>query len=264
MGMCYDVSFMTDIPELADYFPDLKFDSQAAFDFPALDHIQAPGVNAPHPILYVNREDGQVHCKLMEWGVIEFYAKTIPDFKKRNGMLNIRSERILDDPKSYWHKIRNRRCLIPVTGTYEHRGIQGWKNKVPYLIKPEEQDIFFLPGLYSKAEVADLKTGEVLEKWTFAIITRAANDVMKNIHNSGDNRNRMPLFLPFEMGKEFVDLSLTEARYREILNYEMPSDNLEYYPVWTIRSPKMRPDGKYKNQPFEWPGLPPLGQLNPV
>ena len=59
----------------------------------------------------------------------------------RNKMLNIRSERILDDPKSYWNKIRNRRCIIPVSLTYEHRAIVGWKKKVPYAVRPKEQVI---------------------------------------------------------------------------------------------------------------------------
>lgn len=261
--MCYDISFTTNIKEITDYFPNINFDSQEALDFEPFDHVQAPSVHAPHPIIYTNKEDNQPHCKLMEWGIIEYYQKEMPDFKRRNGMLNIRSERILADTKSYWYKIRNRRCLIPLTGTFEHRGIKGWKNKVPYLIKPNGYDIFFMPGLYSKAELVDKTTGEMREFWTYALITRAANDVMANIHNSGDNRNRMPLYLPLDIAKEFIGLELAHERYAEILNYEMPSHDLEYYPVWTIRSPKMRPDGQSKDKPFEWANLPELGVGNP-
>lgn len=58
-------------------------------------------------------------------------------------MLNISSERIIEDKKTYWNKIRNGRCLIPVSGIYEHRKVPKLKNKVPYWVKPKEQEIFF-------------------------------------------------------------------------------------------------------------------------
>ncbi len=78
-------------------------------------------------------------------------------------MLNARSERILEDSRSYWNKIKNRRCLIPVNGIYEHRAIKGWKKKVLYFIHLKDQTMFFLPGLYSVAELPDLGTGRIAE-----------------------------------------------------------------------------------------------------
>jgi len=244
--------------QLSDYFPDLLFDDQLDFEFDIIDHIQGVSVFAPHPVIYINRNDFKPHCRMMEWGCIEFYARAEPDWKKRNGMLNIRAERILDDPKSYWHKIRNRRCLIPVTGIFEHREIVGWKKKVPYLVKPKEQDIFFLPGLYSVAELPDKETGEISKRWTYGLITRAANPLMKEIHNGGDNSGRMPLFLPLEMAKAFLAEELTAQDYREILNFEMPGENLDHHTVSTIRTPKPRVDGKAKHEAFLWEGLPQL------
>lgn len=261
--MCYDISFTIAIRVLSDYFPDLVFDSQMEMEFGAIDHIQGVGVFGKHPIIYTNREDMQLHCRMMEWGVIEHYRDMVPEMKYRNGFVNIRSERILDDKRSYWYKIRNRRCLIPVTGIYEHRAIKGWKKKVPYWVKPSEQSMFFLPGLYAVTELADTETGEIVKRWTFGLITRAANSVMHNIHNDGENRGRMPLFLPFAMAKEFVSEALTEQRYKELLAYEMPSEELEYRPVFTIRTPKPRPDDKPKTERWEWENLPALGELNP-
>ena len=132
--MCYDVSFTVNIKQLSDYFPDLIFDDQIDFNFEAAIHI-AGHAYANHPIIYVNREDLKLHCRLMEWGVIPFYTKDEKAFvRQRANMLNARSERILDDKTSYWYKIRNRRCLIPLSGIYEHRGIKGWKKKVPYVV----------------------------------------------------------------------------------------------------------------------------------
>jgi len=51
---------------------------------------------------------------------------------------------------------------------------------------------------------------------------------------------------------------LSDEEIDEILKYEMPSENLEYWPVYTIRSPKPRPDSKIKIEMYEWENLPPL------
>jgi putative SOS response-associated peptidase YedK len=261
--MCYDISFTVNIKKLNDYIPELVPDAQGSIEFGPVEHTQGVSVFAPHPIIYVRREDLRMHLRMMEWSCIEFYAKEEPDFKKRNGMLNIRSERILDDPKSYWYKIRNRRCLIPVTGIFEHRGVKGWKKKVPYLVKPAGEEVFFLPGLYSVAELPDRSTGEMIRRYTFGLITRAANELMRNIHNDGDNRGRMPLFLPFDLSLEFLSEDLAEQRYKELLQYEMPAAELEHHPVFTIRTPKARPDMKGKHEYYEWDKLPALGEANP-
>jgi len=249
---------------IREYFPYLLEHDNLQYDIGPMDHVQGVGVFASHPILYIPRDETEIHLQLMEWGIIEHFRKVKPDMKNRNFMLNARSERILNDPKVYWNKIQDKRCLIPVTGTYEHRGIQGWKKKVPYFIKPCDQTVFFLPGLYSRAELADVQTGEVIPTYTFSMITRAANEVMRNIHNDGENRWRMPLFLPLEMSKEFLSKDLSKERYAEILAYEMPSEDLQYFPVATIATAKLREDGLDKDAPYEWAKLPALGELNPM
>ena len=195
----------------------------------------------------------------MEWDCIPFYVKDLETYKRQRAtMLNARSERILGDTKSYWYKIRNRRCLIPLNGFYEHRKVTGFKNKVPYFITLKKQTMFFLPGLYSVAEIVDKETGELVKHWTYTLITRDANSVMKQIHNDGENKWRMPLLLPFEQSKKWLDEDLSPEDYQAILDIEMPSEELNCIPVYTIRSPKMRPDDKPKNEYFEWENLPEL------
>lgn len=263
--MCYDVSFVVVGRELSDYFPDLIFDQQIEIDFNGTAHIMGHS-HGLHPIIYRNKDDNKLHCKTMEWGCIPFYTKDIPAYaKQRMNMLNARSERILDDKTSYWFKIRNRRCLIPVTGIYEHRKIdkKGWTKKVPYFVKPKDQEMFFLPGLYSVVEVPDKETGELLKLFTYTMVTTNANRVMKDIHNDGENAGRMPLFLTFELSNKWLDEELDEEGYRGLLDYTMPGDDLYYHPVYTIRSGKERPDGKPKNEYWEWENLPPLGEANP-
>jgi putative SOS response-associated peptidase YedK len=265
--MCYDICFVVDIAELKTYFQPLLFDDGLAdgviAGFDAGMHIMGHS-HGEHPIIYTGREDKQAHSRLMEWGCIPYYVKDEKQYaRQRASMLNARSERILADDKSYWFKIRNRRCLIPVSGFYEHRAIKGWKKKVPYFIRLKNQSLVFIPGLYSVAELPDLETGEMMKRWTFSLITRDANDIMRQIHNDGENRGRMPLLLPFEMSKEFIFDDLSPERYKEILHFEMPSEELDYHPVFTIRSPKERPDGKPKNEYWEWEKLPELGVGNP-
>lgn len=125
----------------------------------------------------------------MEWGCIPYYIKDEKQYlRQRESMLNARSERILEDDTSYWNKIRNRRCLIPASGIYGHREVKGWKKKVPYFIRLKEKPLFFIPGLYSVVELPDPQTGEVIKRWTYTLITRNANQVMRFIHNGGDNK----------------------------------------------------------------------------
>lgn len=265
--MCYDISFTTKLDSIEEFFPELIHDDQITMDIVAAGHILGPGLYSTHPIIYRNREDQLPHLRLMEWGVIPFFTNDSDKLKRfmpgRNKWLNIRADRILDDKSSYWYKIRDRRCLIPVTGIYEHREVKGWKKKVPYFVRPCDQKITFIPGLYSVAEVTDLTTGEIETRRTFGMVTRNANSLMRNIHNSGDNRYRMPLFLPFEMSQEWLNKDLLEADYRRILDYEMPSEDLLYHTTFTIRSPKPRPDNLEKYEPYEWPKLPELGLANP-
>jgi putative SOS response-associated peptidase YedK len=253
--MCYDISFTVKLKELPTYFPDLETPLQLELDFDGT-HIMGHSFN-PHPVIIRERENKKLTVMPMEWGVIPFYVKDEKNFlRQRASMLNTRSERILGDEKSYWFKIRNRRCLIPVTGVYEHRAIKGWKKKLPYYISLKQQPLFFLPGLYSVTDLPDLETGEIVRRFTFSLITRDGNDLMRKIHNDGENRGRMPLFLPLDLSREFLDEDLSPERYQEILRYEMPEDKMEAITVYTIRSAKGRPDGKAKNEYWEWEKLP--------
>lgn len=256
--MCYDVSFTVDIKQISDYFPDLVWDDQIKMNFMESAHIQGHSYS-DHPILYKPKDETDTHLKLMEWGIIPHYITEEEKFiKQRATMLNIRSERVLDDPSSYWYKIRNKRCLVPVTGFYEHRGIDGWKKKVPYYVQLKNQKTFFLPGLFAAANLVTKETGEVHQQYTFGVITREANSIMKQIHNCGDNAGRMPLMLPFELSQAWLNTDLPEKDYREILNFDMPADKLDFKTVYTIRTQKPRPDLQEKTAEYEWPKLPPL------
>lgn len=256
--MCYDISFTTSVENIADYLPDVDEEEvgQLALKFEPTDHVMAHSFRK-YPVIMM--ENGQHKIKMFEWGVIADYMNTAEKIKKgRALMCNARSEKVLDDNKSYWHRIRRQRCLVPVTGIYEHREIKGWKNKVPYYVHLKDRGLFCIPGLYNYSPIPDVETGEV--KGTFCLMTRAANDVMKHIHNCGENAFRMPLFLPRELERQWLQPLLPDTELKTVLNFEMPANALNYHTVYTIRGIKLRPDEKVKTEPYEWAGLPQLGQ----
>ena len=255
--MCLDIAFYSALQLIDNYFPELVHDGEIRFDLDMGMHFLALGHNR-YPV--ITFEHGHYHRKNFEWGIIAEYMDTPEKIRAmRKSMVNARSEKILDDRRSFWNRIRRTRCLIPVTGIYEHREIKGWKNKPPYHISLKGRSMFCIPGLYhyNTKMPSDPETGEM--RGMFTLITRAANTVMRQIHNSGDNAFRMPLFLPPDMEKEWLQPDLTDEEMARILAYEMPPDQLVTYPVFSIRGKKPRPDGQPKNAPFAYPDLPPLG-----
>jgi putative SOS response-associated peptidase YedK len=234
--MCYDISFSTTIEMVTDYIPDLVIDPQIGINYDMTQHLQIRE-NKNYPVIIMR--EGRPYLTPMKWG-IEVYPGTVS--------FNSQSEKILQKG-SVWYKRRNNRCLIPVTGFFEHREIKGWKKKVPYYISIKGKKLFCLPGLYSDSQK------------TYSLITRPANELMCQIHNSGDNPFRMPLLLPDRnLELRWLAKDLPEVEMAAILDYELPSEELEYETVYTIRSAKERPDGKTKIDPYAWPNLPHLGQ----
>jgi putative SOS response-associated peptidase YedK len=255
--MCLDIAFYSALQLIDDYFPDLAHDGEIHFDPDMGVHFLALGHNR-YPI--ITYEKAQYHRKHFEWGIIAEYMNTPEKIKDmRKSMVNARSEKILEDNRSFWHRIRKTRCLIPVTGIYEHREIKGWKNKIPYHVRLKDRKMFCIPGLYhyNTQLPSDPETGEV--RGMFTLITRAGNEVMRQIHNGGANAFRMPVFLPKDMELEWLKPDLTDEEMKKILSFEIPSDQIVYTPVFSIRGRTPRPDGKPKNELYDYPNLPPLG-----
>src|ERR1700686_5015344 len=109
--MCYDILYKFEEELTLEYFPHYINDGDDQ-SFETFDLRQGVAIFPKHPILY--KQDGEFHLKLMEWGIIKAYEKVEPQMMFRNKMLNIRTKRIFEDPKSYLYKIKKQRCLIPV------------------------------------------------------------------------------------------------------------------------------------------------------
>ena len=103
----------------------------------------------------------------------------------RNQTVNARAETIFENA-SFRVPIRQRRCLVPVSGFY------GWRHeqhrKIPLYVTLKERPLFSLAGIfdrwYCRATAA----------WTttFSIITTEANPLMRYVNNAN---GRMPVIL---------------------------------------------------------------------
>ncbi|MGZ5248254.1 MAG: SOS response-associated peptidase [Flavitalea sp.] len=252
--MCYDISLHAPTEMILEQVPGIVVDPQLQLDLDTHTHVLAQSFRkCPVVIL----EDNLSKLKMFEWGVIADYMNTAEKIKdSRTSMCNARSEK-LTDKKSVWHRLRNRRCLIPVNGFFEHREIKGWKNKVPYFIHLKDKPLFFLAGLYNYSPIPDVETGEV--RGTFTVITKPANSLMKMIHNGGANKHRMPMILSYEDQQKWMDPFLTEEEMVMITEKEFPAEQMEAWPVYSIRTTKTRPDGALIYDRFVYDSLPELG-----
>lgn len=247
--MCRDISFHSEIQVITEVFPGIKIPNikQTSNDIWA--HVSCESIPS-YPVVVAL---GDLQLAEMEWGVIPTYEKDPQNRQlRRRNMVNARSERVLEDKKSYWYRLRRNRCLIPATGIYEHRKVAGFKNKVPYLVSQEGRNGFFVPGLYQVSQEVDRETGELFETGSFAMLTCSANELMQWIHNDGENKHRMPLFLPAELEKAWLSPDLTERDMEEIFAFRIPSEALSHHPVFSIRSRSQRPDGKPKDEYYDY------------
>lgn len=253
--MCHDLSFSANTVEfITDLLPQAIWDGQAEIDFTTTAHVLSM---SNRKCLVVYSRGGQPYKNVFEWGLIADFMNTPEKVKEyRIQMANARSEKVFDK-RSAWYRVRQQRCLIAVDGFYEHREIKGWKNKVPYFIKLANRSHLFLLGFYNYSPIPDVETGEL--KGTFTIVTRPANTLLQKIHNHGPNKHRMPVLMQPEEAIQWIDEKLTDEQLQAMLDYEIPSEELAAWPVFTIRTTKARPDLKEKTDQFDWPGLPPLG-----
>lgn len=115
-----------------------------------------------------------------QWGLLPHWAN---DASFAKNTLNARIETITEKPSFKEYTLN--RCLIPATCFYDWR--QEEKNKIPFIIHSQEDEIFSIAGIFS-----DWTNEEAQTFRTFAILTTEANEMMKYIHNS---KFRMPVII---------------------------------------------------------------------
>jgi putative SOS response-associated peptidase YedK len=169
----------------------------------------APGQDV---LIITNRKE----MELVRWGLVPSWSK---EAKFGSKTINARAETITQKP-AYEKPFRFQRCLIPATGFYEWMStVEG---KVPHHIRLKSGKVFGFAGLYDTWRD---KSGSELR--TCTIITTKANDFLNPIHD------RMPVIMPEEDEKEWLNPELTDAARLRSLLRSYPSEEMEAYAVST-------------------------------
>lgn len=174
-----------------------------------------------HPMLWVIGTDKPGELQKMEWGLIPFWVKNAEQAADiANKTLNAKAETVFTLP-SFRAAIKQRRCIIPVTGFYEWRHFK--KKTYPYFIHPYGISFFPLAGIWE--EWTDKETGEIRK--TCSIITTAANGMMEQIHNT---KKRMPLILNHEAALKWISRDLKKEEIQELMN-PISINNMEAHTI---------------------------------
>lgn len=185
--MCYTIQQKVTTKELTERF-------NAQFDLPKLYHLSYEVKGFSHPLLPILTSDEPLIFRQYEWGLIPHWAKN-DEISKHT--LNAKLE-TLDDKPSF-KDVQENRCILPVTGFYEWKWLDGkGKRKEKYLIKLKEFSVFGLAGLHS--EWLDPRIGE--KRRTFTLLTTSANSVMEEIHNT---KKRMPLIMDTDGCRQYLN-----------------------------------------------------------
>ena len=201
----------------------------------------------------------------MQWGFLPSYLRTKEDVKKfRFGYkddsgkyhkpyttLNATSEELLS--KMFKDAALKRRCLVPSDGFYEwmHVMVVGKSGKLlktpekfPYLVRMRDEKEFYMAGIWQPWFDSESKTTTN----TFAIVTTAANSLMKQVHNS---KERMPSILPGNLAEAWLYNDMTDQQILDIANYQVASAEMIAIPLDKDFLKKQDPHAKtvYKEVP---------------
>ena len=148
------------------------------------------------------------------WGLLPSWVK---EPGKLAQPINAKIETAGEKPM-FRHAFKRSRVLVPASGFYEWVPVAGYKQ--PYFIRPAGGESLF--GFGGLLEHWDGPEGKLL---TFAILTTAANDLMRPIHE------RMPVIIQPQDYGAWLDPGVTDAQLVRALAREYPVGAMEAYPV---------------------------------
>ncbi len=156
----------------------------------------------PSPVITAQRPK---EFQMFRWGLVPWWTKSATEAHQiRMKTLNTISEEMFEKPSFRDSLKESRRCLVPCTGFFEWRWLNGGKSKYPYFIQVRQEPIFSLAGIWSSW--LDKPTGEELS--TYSVLTTRANPLLEKIHNS---KKRMPVIMPRQYEKDWLNPALTKA-----------------------------------------------------
>lgn len=153
------------------------------------------------PVVRAAGPGGGRALDLLRWGLVPSWAK---DVTIGTRLINARAETV-DQLPSFRASFRQRRCLVVADGFYEWRRTAG-EQRQPYLVRPAELELFAFAGLWERWKT---RQNEWLQ--TFTIITSAANDFTRPIHD------RMPVILTPDRFDDWLALDLPYDRTKALL-----------------------------------------------
>jgi putative SOS response-associated peptidase YedK len=151
------------------------------------------------------------------WGLIPFWAT---DIKMASRMINARSETVAEKP-AYRAAFKRRRCLVPASGFYEWKKVNGGKQ--PVYIHPVNKEVMAIAGIWEQWHSDD---GSEIE--SVSLLTTSPNERIKDIHN------RMPVIIEQPDYSTWLDPSLEKGDVLFHLMRPIGSDFLDSYPVSTL------------------------------
>ncbi|MEV5793414.1 SOS response-associated peptidase [Streptomyces sp. NPDC052192] len=131
-------------------------------------------------------DSGNVRRELrpLRWGLVPSWAK---DVKIGARMINARVETVHEKP-AFRRAFIRRRCLLPADGFYEWQQAKdpdtGKVRKQPYFIRPEDDQVMALAGLYEYWRDPAVKQDDDPAAWlmTCTIVTTDATDTAGRVH----------------------------------------------------------------------------------
>ncbi|WP_134151825.1 SOS response-associated peptidase family protein [Leptospira meyeri] len=150
--------------------------------------------------------DGQIIATEDAWGFK-------PSWSKRP-IMNTQSEKLFDS--TVWKHYIHNRILIPVKSFFEWQEQPNGK-KHKYEITFKNTDSLF-------AGIWGVEDGK---RW-ITILTQSANEKMKTIHNSGDNKHRQPVLMRNEFARSWIDPKISNRKdVTDMITQFMPDDTTE-------------------------------------
>jgi putative SOS response-associated peptidase YedK len=153
------------------------------------------------PVFVVHVREGQRTLALLRWGLVPSWATSDPAAKR---LVNARAETIAEKP-AFRSSFKARRCIIPMDGFYEWKASGGVGStssrspKEPYFFSRRDKAPLAVAGIWA-GDIAATSGGA-----TFAVVTTAANRVVRSIHD------RMPAILEPPDWEEWLDLAMTDV-----------------------------------------------------
>lgn len=176
---------------------------------------------------------GERQLTTYRWGLVPSWAK---DVKIGSKMINARAETIAEKP-AFKGLFRKHRLIVPMDGFYEWRqGDQtspttGKPVKTPLFIHRRDDEPLAVAGLWAAwrdpSAPLDPESGEAVWLHTCTVITTAANDTMRPVHD------RMPVLLRRSTWSEWLDPTNQDVVGLQRLLVPAPKDLLTMHEVST-------------------------------